>query len=351
MMDIRVAGKSVGLGTLAVVLLISTWSAQAAVTRRDLRVTTADGIQLYVREVKPTASSVREPLIMIHGARVAGVGSFDLPVSGGSLAADVAESTGRVVYVMDARGYGASDRPAAMERPPAESRPLSRAHEVVRDIDAVAKEVTRVNGQSQVALLGWATGGMWASFYASLHPEKVSHLIAFNSLYGGSDQHPTLTRRAGPQLGGYSLNQAASLFTQWDRSIPIEDRAQWRDPAVAQAFEQAALVSDPASAQRTPPAFRAPLGAIEDSSYQASGRRLFDASSITARVLLIRSGLDFWSRAEDVIAFQHDAVRAAQVRVLALPNSTHHVHLDRADRGRNQMLQAIREFLGNPLPN
>jgi len=77
----------------------------------------------------------------------------------------------------------------------------------------------------------------------------------------------------------------------------------------------------------------------------ASGRRLFDASSITARVLLIRSGLDFWSRAEDVSAFQHDAVRAAQVRVLALPNATHHAHLDRADRGRDQMLQVIREFL------
>jgi pimeloyl-ACP methyl ester carboxylesterase len=55
----------------------------------------------------------------------------------------------------------------------------------------------------------------------------------------------------------------------------------------------------------------------------------------------------FWSRAEDVSAFQHDAVRAAQVRVLALPDSTHHVHLDRADRGRSQMLQAIREFLSS----
>ena len=343
-MDTGHVGRSISAGALAVALFISAWPADAAVTRRDLHVVTADGIRLYVREVKPVAGTAREPLIMVHGARVAGVGSFDLPVRGGSLAADVAESTGRVVYVMDARGYGASDRPAAMERPPAESKPLSRAYEVVRDIDAVAKEVARANGQSQVALLGWATGGMWASFYASLHPEKVSHLIAFNSLYGGSDQHPTLIRRADAPLGGYSLNVASSLFTQWERSIPIEDKAQWRDPAVARAFEQAALASDPASAQREPPAFRAPLGAIEDSSYQAGGRRLFDASSITARVLLIRSGLDFWSRAEDVSAFQHDAVRAAQVRVLALPNSTHHVHLDRADRGRDQMLQVMREF-------
>ena len=332
-------------GVIASVALVTASLADAAVTRRDLRVTTADGISLYVREVKPASTVAREPLIMIHGARVAGIGSFDLPVDGGSLAADVAERTGRVVYVMDARGYGASERPPAMDKPPAEAMPLSRAYEVVRDIEAVAREAARANNQPRVALLGWATGGMWASFYAALYPEKVSHLIAFNSLYGGSDQHPVLAGRAGPQLGAYSLNQAASLFTQWDRSIPLEDKTQWRDPAVAKAYEEAAFASDPTSSQRQPRSFRAPSGAIEDSSVQASGRRLFDASTITARVLLIRSGRDFWSRPEDVSAFQHDAVRAAEVRVLSLPDSTHHVHLDRANRGRDQMLQAIREFL------
>jgi pimeloyl-ACP methyl ester carboxylesterase len=320
-------------------------AANADVTRRDLRVTTEDGVNLYVREVKPASAAAREPLIMIHGARVAGIGSFDLPVEGGSLAADVAELTGRVVYVMDARGYGLSDRPPSMSRPPEQARPASRAYEVVRDINAVAKEAARINNQSRVALLGWATGGMWAAFYASLYPEKVSYLIAFNSLYGGSDKHPLLAGRGGSQLGAYSLNQVPSLFSQWDRSIPIEDKARWRDPAVAKAYEQAALTSDPTSSQRQPPSFRAPSGAIEDSSVQASGRRLFDASSITARVLLIRSGRDFWSRPEDVSAFQHDAVRAAEMRVLSLPDSTHHVHLDRATRGRDQMLQAIREFL------
>jgi pimeloyl-ACP methyl ester carboxylesterase len=337
--------KLLSLVALTAASLAGTLTADAAVTRRDLRVTTEDGIKLYVREVKPTPAVKREPLIMIHGARVAGVGSFDLPVEGGSLAADVAERTGRIVYVMDARGYGASDRPPSMNRPPEQARPVSRAYEVVRDIDAVAKHVAGTNKQSRVVLLGWATGGMWASFYASLNPEKVSHLIAFNSLYGGSDQHAMLAGRGGPQLGAYSLNQAPSLFTAWDRSIPLEDKKQWRDPAVAKAYEQAALASDPTSSQRQPPSFRAPSGAIEDSSVQATGRRLFDASSITAHVLLIRSVRDFWSRPEDVSAFQHDAVRAAEVRVLSLPDSTHHVHLDRANRGRDQMLEAIREFL------
>jgi pimeloyl-ACP methyl ester carboxylesterase len=344
-MDAAMLCKEARAAALVLASCLFALDSEAGVARRDLRVTTADGVGLYVRELKPSSGAAQEPLIMIHGARVAGIGSFDLPVAGGSLAADIAEHTGRTVYVMDVRGYGASDRPPAMERPPAEGKPLSRAYEVVRDIGAVAREAACSNGQSQVALLGWATGGMWASFYASLYPEKVSHLIAFNSLYGGSDQHPTLGGRDGPPLGAYSLSTAASLFTAWDRSIPLEDKSKWRDPAVVKAYEEAAFVSDPTSSKRQPPSFRAPSGAIEDSSLQASGRRLFDASSITARVLLIRAGRDFWSRAEDVSAFQHDASRAAQVQVLTLPDSTHHVHLDRAERGRDQMIQAIERFL------
>jgi pimeloyl-ACP methyl ester carboxylesterase len=42
-----------------------------------------------------------------------------------------------------------------------------------------------VAGTNPVALLGWATGGMWSAYYASLHPEKVGHLITLNALCGG----------------------------------------------------------------------------------------------------------------------------------------------------------------------
>ena len=45
---------------------------------------------------------------MAHGARVPGIASFDLPVANGSLAADLAQRSGRPIYVMDARGYGVS---------------------------------------------------------------------------------------------------------------------------------------------------------------------------------------------------------------------------------------------------
>jgi pimeloyl-ACP methyl ester carboxylesterase len=330
-----------------------------ALARSDFQVATVDGQTIRVREVRPQAGSDAEPLVLVHGARVPGIASFDLDVVNGSLAADLASRLGRAVYVMDARGYGGSSRAVAMDKPPGESRPLSRANEVVRDIDAVVREASRRSARTQVGLLGWATGGMWAAYYASLWPEHVGHLVALNALYGGASAHPTLgpgssnsdparPDRIKPNTGGYALYDAASLWPSWDRSIPSLDKASWRDPALAKAYAEAAVRSDPQSDRHSPAAFRAPLGAIEDSFYQAGGRRLFDASSITAPVLVIRSERDFWSRPEDASAFAHDAVRAASVRVVTIPGATHYVHLDRPEHGRDRLMGELVGFLRSP---
>ena len=278
-----------------------------ALVRSDFQVKTSDGQTIHVREIRPLDGTGKEPLILVHGARVPGIASFDLDVPHGSLAADLASRLGRTVYVMDARGYGGSSGSEAMNKHPGESRPLSRAYEVVRDVDAVVREASHRNGAAQVGLFGWATGGMWAAYYASLWPDRVGQLVTLNALYGGASEHPAIgpgspisdpehPDRFTPNAGGYALNDSASLLPSWDRSIPSTDKADWRDPAVAEAYAKAALRSDPLSDRDSPPAFRAPMGAMEDSFYQAGGRRLFDASSITSPVLVIRSERDFWSR-------------------------------------------------------
>ncbi len=337
--------------------MVQTAGAAQDVVRQDLHVTTEDGLCLFVRELRPPSPPAgAEPVILVHGARVPGPASFDLPVPGGSFAADLALRVNRIVYVMDARGYGGSQRPAALEQPSNANPPQARAYQVVRDIAAAVGLARQKSGSQLVSLLGWATGGMWTAYYAALHPEQVGHLITLNALYGGSSKHPQLgpgspvsdrahPDRLSPEIGAYRRNDAASLLAGWDASIPVADKAAWRDPAVAAAYQRAALESDPASGKSDPPAFRAPMGAIEDSFYQASGRRLFDASSITSRVLVVRSGRDFWSRPEDVEAFSHDTVHATSLEVLNLPEATHFVHLDRPERGRDQLLQAVSAFL------
>lgn len=326
------------------------------VQRSDYLTQSTDGVAVHVRELRPPVLRRDEPLILVHGARVSGIGSFDLAASHGSLAQDLALALGCVVLVMDARGYGASQRADAMQRPAGESEPLSRAFEVVRDVDAVVQLARKRLAVEKVTLFGWATGGMWAAYYASLWPERVATLILLNALYGGSETHvalgpgssvadPDHPDRLNRKLGGYALYDAASLWPSWDKSIPLADKEAWRDPEVARAYAAAVLDSDPHSTAHQPPAFRAPLGAIEDSFYQASGRRIFDASQITARTLLIRSDRDFWSRPQDAESFAHDAVHAREVRVVTLPEATHYVHLDRPERGRDLLLDHVRAFL------
>lgn len=148
-------------------------------------------------------------------------------------------------------------------------------------------------------------------------------------------------------IGGYRMNPAEGLLGGWDASIPVPEVETWRDPQVVRAYVQAALESDETSMSRAPPSFRAPTGALEDSFYLASGRQLWDASLITAAVLVIRSELDFWSRPEDAHLLEAHLVHASSVHTVVLPRATHYVHLDRPEAGRDAFLREIHSFLAS----
>jgi pimeloyl-ACP methyl ester carboxylesterase len=327
------------------------------IVRTDHIVSGDPGIRIYVREVHRTALRTKGvPLLLLHGARVPGVASFDLPVAGGSLAANLA-AAGHVTFIMDARGYGRSTRPREMSEPPEAHPPLVHSDEVVRDVAAVVEWIRKRTGAARVDVLGWATGGHWLGNYAALNPDRVGHLVMHNTLYAGSDVHPLLghgTDLEDPEhlgqfnakaFGAYRWTTAASTLGAWDRSIPEQDKSLWRDPAVADAYVEAALDSDPAGRTRNPPAFRAPSGAMEDSFALAIGRPLWDASRIRAAVLITASERDFWSRPEDRQRLEQDLVHAKSVRVVVIPNATHHVHLDRPERGRRMFLETVLAFL------
>jgi pimeloyl-ACP methyl ester carboxylesterase len=324
------------------------------VTRTDVQIAAEPGMSLHIREVRIKAAP-GVPILLVHGARVPGVASFDLPVPGGSLAADLA-AAGHRVFLLDLRGYGGSTRPAAMNGPPEAHPPLVRSDEAVRDIAAAVEWIRKRTGTRRVALLGWATGGHWAGMYAALYPGRASHLIVLNSLYGADAPHPLMGRgsdtedrahpgQLNPAIGAYGWVTEPSLLRAWDRSIPVPDKTEWRDSAVARAYVDGALASDPTSGRRTPPSFRSPNGALEDSFYQAIGRQLWDASLVRAATLILRSERDFWSRPEDIARLEQHLVHAARVKVVTLAGATHHVHLDRPERGRMQLLEEILAFL------
>lgn len=341
--------------TLAVAASITQAAASEQLVRKDWRVR-GDAGYLGVREVRPGRSARGRPVLLLHGARVPGVASFDLPVPGGSLAADLARE-GHRVFIVDARGYGASDRPAALDAPPSENPPAVTGEQVVRDLAAVVDWLRATTRHHRVDLVGWATGGHWAGWYASEHPARVAHLVVLNSLYGAIDGHPLLGRGteyedparpghfADARHGAYRLSTGPSLLGGWESGIPVDDKAEWRDPRVAAAYVEHALASDPTSADREPPSFRAPTGAMKDSFHLATGRRLWHARTITARTLVLRGERDFWSREGDLTTLVTDLDRAEDVRAVRLDDATHFVHLDRAERGRDRLLAEVLRWL------
>ncbi|QJW56151.1 4,5:9,10-diseco-3-hydroxy-5,9,17-trioxoandrosta-1(10),2-diene-4-oate hydrolase [Serratia plymuthica] len=355
---------------ILVALLMSASSALAAsekneistpISRTDRYISLEGGEQLHIREVSLKSGGVtpQPPVLLIHGARVPGLASFDLPVRGGSLAADLTLAGFRV-YILDLRGYGLSSRPAEMDAPPDQSAPLIRTADAVDDLVHAVNAIKAWSGSPRINILGWATGGHWAGAYAAQYPENVERLVLYNTLYGGSAHHPLLgygspldaPKNPGhfnaAQFGGWSLNTRESLFVAWDNSIPVADKTQWRDETVKRAYGDAALASDRTSQLRTPRSFRAPTGAMADSFELATGRKQWSAAALTTvPVLVIRSERDFWSRPEDADAIMKDAPLA---EMLVIPEATHFVHLDRENAGRKIFVQGVVRFLAQPQP-
>jgi hypothetical protein len=118
-------------------------------------------------------------------------------------------------------------------------------------------------------------GATSCGMYASEHPEAVSHLILLNGLYGGSSEHSLLGHGSSGEdhlhpgrfdeksVGAYSITDARSLMSRWDASIPEHDKSLWRDPVVAQAYQDAALVCDPTSGSRNPASLRAQMAGLK----------------------------------------------------------------------------------------
>ena len=89
----------------AAALLSLAWGLdpQAEIQRNDFFVDSDPGVHLFVREVVTAsghAGAIGQPILLLHGARVPGLASFDLPVPGGSFAQDLG-TRGFDVDVMD----------------------------------------------------------------------------------------------------------------------------------------------------------------------------------------------------------------------------------------------------------
>ncbi|MGR3661772.1 MAG: alpha/beta hydrolase [Paracoccaceae bacterium] len=331
----------------------------ADIMRRDFMLETGDGVKVAIREVRNGNADVdntRLPMILLHGTRIPGLSEYDLDVPGGSLAADFA-AQGHVCYILDARGFGRSERPAAMSKAPDKSAPLIRSIEITRDIDAACDHLIGATGQNSVGIFGWGVGGTVALMSAARWPEKISQLVLYNMIYGGAGNHPKYksgSKWEDPQrpgkfnqaaFGNYTFNAVGMLGKEWNKQIPIEDKDAWRDPAILQAFEQALIDGDPTANDRTPPTYRSPNGMLEDIFTMGMGQKVVHASQVYARVMIVNPEYDMLCQTDDMEILIADLIHAKEVRHWAPKNTTHYILFDRPERGRDALMAEMDDFL------
>jgi pimeloyl-ACP methyl ester carboxylesterase len=333
-------------------------SAQAQdvkIARTDMQIDALDpGIKLFVREkmaegnTKFTDDNI---VLFLHGATSPSTCDFDLPYKDYSWA-DRLVKQGYVVYMGDYRNYGGSTREAAMDEPAAKNQPVTRSYLALRDVEAMVNAIKARRAVKKVTLIGWSWGAMMAGYYTSLHSENVRKLVLYAPLYNFND-HTNLGPGSGLQnkrkptefnfaLGAYRVASEAANTGRWNGEIPVENKDEYRDPALPTEFWNACLATDPTSNSRTPASLRAPNGVLEDSFYQATGRPLWNAANIYAPTLVIGGNYDTWSFSEDREGLMRDLVHAPVKRNVLIPDATHFVLFE---KNRVQFFDAISKFL------
>ena len=336
-----------------VLLLAST--AHAKTIAQDVQIDSKDaGVKIFVRSKMADGKTKFDEdniVIFVHGATGPSTCDFDLGFKDYSWADWLAER-GYAVYMFDKRNYGYSSREKAMDEPAASNRPLSRSYLVIRDLSAVIDHVKAKHGVSRVTLIGWSWGAMTAGYYTSLHSENVKRLVLYAPAYA-FPMHTNLGPGSGLQnkrkpyefnygMGAYRLGAKAGNDARWDGEIPIADKNSYREEGVRDAFALEALKTDPTSEARNPPSLRAPNGVMEDTFMQATGRHIWNASSIYVPTLVIAGEFDTWSYAEDREGLMRDLSNAPVKKSVVIKNSTHFVLFEKP---RFEFFSEIANFL------
>jgi len=312
--------------------------AYGEIVSNDYYIETVDSeIKVHLREVisDNTKEFTNENVILfLHGSTTPGPSIYYLPVTGYSWAKFMADN-GFASYVLEVRGYGESTRPLEMEAPALENRPIVRAMDAIKDIDAAVNFIMKKKGVESISLLGWSWGCLTTGLYSSLFPEKINKLILYAPVYkispGISEifSDKSFKYQFTKFIGAYTYLTGEKIQAGWDRQIAVDDKAKWRAPKVLNAWLAGCLASDSTSKTRTPPSYRNPMGCYYDAWYTSTIARTFDASKITSPVLIVRGENDGSVTRDDSFAILRDLTKAKYKRFIEFDESTHFMALER----------------------
>lgn len=320
-------------------------SAEIMRSSLHVRASSSPWLTLHLHAVAPAAGTSRA-VLLLHGATLSGF-VFDPPSPALSLQSRLA-AHGWASYALDARGFGGSTRPGEGDAGFDPQQPFGRAAEGVSDVADAVRFLHEGLGHDEVAMIGFSWGTILAASFAAAHPEALSRLVLYAPIY--AERNPLwIERLANPRnegvfrsnFGAYRWTTGEALRARWDDDILVAEKDRWRAPEVLDVVIEAALASDPLSRSRTPPAFRAPNGPLEDLFHACSGLRLYDPAAIRVPTLLVRGDADTTSTDPDARRLLGELGSSMKHYRIVGPGS----HWIFFERSASQLFAACEEFL------
>lgn len=313
----------------------------AGVEMTEYTVPSEPGIELYVREKHPSGVqrfATDRILLYVHGATYPAETAFDLPVGGASMM-ELLAARGWDVWLVDVRGYSRSTRPAAMDAPAEQGKPIVSTADAARDVGAVVDFIRDHRGVDKINLMGWSWGTSIMGLYTSTHNEKVARLV----LYAPQWLSNTKTTADAPPLGTYRNVTRDAARARWLMGVPQDKQADLIPAGWFEQWADATFATDPVGAKQSPPVLRAPNGVMQDSrDYWLAGKPLYQPSDITVPTLLLHAEWDADLPTYQTQAYFDQLTHAPYKRWVELGEGTHTVILE---KNRMQFFHELAAFL------
>jgi pimeloyl-ACP methyl ester carboxylesterase len=298
------------------------------------------GLKIYVRNKHPadmTSFSPERTLVFVHGATYPASTAFDLELGGLSWM-DYIARRGFDVYLMDLPGYGASTRPAAMDKPADAGEPFETTADAVSDYAAVVDWVLARRQLSKLDVMGWSWGTTIAGGFAAEQPVKVNRLVLYAPVWISQDAQPAA---AAQKLGAYRTVTRDAALQRWVRGVPEGKVADLIPPGWFDAWQKATWATDPKAQDLQ--ALRAPNGVFLDfQQYWAAGKPTYDPGKIEAPTLMIQAEWDQDTPPPRSQGLFPRLTNAAWKEYVLIGKGTHTIVME---KNRMLLFQAVQTFL------
>lgn len=267
-------------------------------------------------------------VLYVHGATFPSALSVGYRFDGFSWADDLI-ARGFQVWGFDFLGYGRSSRPVGGDGP------VGRSASAARQIEAVLDVMRAAGARSDIRLIAHSWGSVPAQLVAARG--RVHRLALFGPIVwrdGAVMPQPRVAWRPVT---------AADQHRRFVEDVPAGAAPVLSERHFA-LWAADYLASDPAAAQRDPPAVRVPAGPAADIMALWSGEALYDPAAIRCPTLIVRGEWDSLTTDADAGRL-YRALGAAAKWDVKIARATHLAHLE---AGRFGLYAAVAAFLELP---